>query len=103
MSQHNPFEPIAIKNAPRAQTNRPYYIYATAIMLLVWAAVFRYLQLNYGLSEAEGVVYISFPDPNGTSFVGANVFFLIAMVLASIVVVNLILWGVMAMWQLRSD
>ncbi len=103
MSQHDPFQPIAINTRSRAYTERPYYIYATAVMLLFWAAVFLYLQMNYGWSESDGIAYISFPDPSGTSFVGVNVFFLIATVIGSILVVNLSLWSVLAVLRLRDD
>ena len=96
MSQPNPYEPVAVDQQP-SNSDRPFYLYATAIVLLFWGSVFLYLGLNYELHEMDGMIYISFLDPPGPTYFGTSILGLVVVVGSSILFVNSVLWAVLAL------
>jgi len=91
MDEHDPYTPVATKRSPVWNSDRPYYIYATSIVLLLWAGVFVYLQLNYELSEAGGVITLSLP---ANFAIEVDIGAVIVAIAASIFAVNALLWCV---------
>ncbi len=94
MDDNDPYTPVEVKRSLEPHSDRPYYIYATSIVLLLWAGVFVYLQFNYELSEDGGVIYLSLRTNSAIHSIGVEISVVVIAIAASVLAVNALLWCV---------
>ncbi len=95
MKSDDPYTPVRVPINPIAVRNRPYYIYATAVVMLLWAAIYVYLQSQYTvITDAEGVS-VSVPARYARRMYEFNVVSIALWFAFSLVLVNGVLWLVL--------
>lgn len=56
MKDDDPYAPVHLPLAVSTANNRPFYIYATSVVMLLWAGIYLYLQGQQTVDmESEGV------------------------------------------------
>ena len=92
MDEYDPYTPVEVLRVPAANSERPYYIYATSIVLLLWAAVFVYLKLNYQLSESDGMICLSISGNFARRVFYVDILTVMIAIATSVLAVNGLLW-----------
>lgn len=95
MKSDNPYSPVRVPLITVVSRNRPFYIYADAIVLLFWATIYIYLQSRYGVSADGQSIYISAPAQFARRIYEFKIVTIIALFALSIAFVNSALWGIL--------
>ena len=61
MNSDNPYTPVRIRARPVAASNRPFYIYSTTVVMLLWAGIYVYLQSQGTVSTDLDGITVSTP------------------------------------------
>jgi hypothetical protein len=93
MDTENPYLPVQAPRTKRSNSDRPFYIYATAVVLLLWAGIYMYLQSQFSVNTDSQNVYFSAPVGYANRIYFVNVPTLIALIALSLVFVNTVLWA----------
>ena len=100
MKSENPYVPIQTPRGMPTKNDRPFYIYATAVVMLFWAGIYVYLQSHYAVSADGHNVYFSpagYPA-HGLYFVSIST--ILALFALSLVIVNIALWATLKLSRL---
>ena len=95
MKSDNPYTPVRISPKPVATSNRPFYIYSTAVVMLLWSGIYIYLQSQGTVSTDLDGITVSTPVRFARRM---QVFSPLEIAIAfglSIVIVNGALWAVL--------
>lgn len=90
MNSENPYRPVQTPTPKGARNDRPYYLYATAVVLLFWAGIYMYLQSQYSESADSQTIYFW---GYASRMYYVNVPTLIALLALSLAFVNTALWA----------
>jgi hypothetical protein len=97
MTSDDPYTPVRIPASRMSTSNRPYYIYSTAVVMLLWSGIYVYLQSQGTVNADLDGVTVSTPARFARRMHEFSAVMIAIFFIASIACVNGALWAVMKM------
>ncbi len=99
MKSDDPYTPVRIPVDPVATSNRVYYIYSTAVVMLLWASIYIYLQRHYAVTtEFDGVI-VGVPANYARRSYEFNAAIIALWFVFSLALVNSLLWATLKIFK----